>query len=112
MSEMAISTELRPYYGETTTLIRWWGAVDGELVSELWINPETGEIAQVETAKAHQGSGYATALYRAAASTMRVYHAPAAHRTPEGDRFARSTGGCELPCLHGCCDGIPDFDEE
>jgi hypothetical protein len=67
---------------------------------------------QVETPREHQGNGYASALYRQAATEIEVFHAPESHRTSEGDRFARSVGGDSLPCLHGCCTQTPDFDEE
>lgn len=91
---------------------RWSMVVNGETVSELWVAIETGEIMQVETPRQHQGNGYATALYRQAASEIEIFHAPEAHRTYEGDRFARSVGGDSLPCLHGCCDDTPDFDDD
>jgi len=89
---------------------RWALTIDGETVSELWVDTNTGEIMQVETPTAHQGNGYASALYRQAATEIDIYHAPEAHRTPEGDRFAQSVGGDSLPCLHGCCTD-DDFDE-
>lgn len=60
----------------------------------------------------HQRNGYASTLYYAAAAEIAIYHAPEAHRTPEGDIFAQSVGGESLPCLHGCCNSSPDFDDE
>lgn len=78
---------------------RWSLVIDGETVSELWVDIETGEIGQVETADQHQGNGYASALYRQAVSEMAVYHAPEGHRSYEGDRFARSVGG---PTIDRC----------
>jgi len=87
-------------YSETDDLShRWSLIVDGEVVSELWVDIETSEIGQVETVDGHQGNGYASALYRQAATEIAIYHAPEGHRTYEGDRFARSVGG---PTLDRC----------
>lgn len=72
---------------------RWSMIVAGEAVSELWVDITTGEITQVETLREHQGNGHASALYRQAATEIPIFHAPEAHRTYEGDRFARSVGG-------------------
>lgn len=82
---------------------RWSITLDGQVVSELWIDQQTGEIMQAETPAVHQGNGYAAALYRQAASEIPVFHAPPTHRTFAGDRFARSVGGDSLPCRYGCC---------
>ncbi|MEV0608147.1 hypothetical protein AB0I61_17450 [Polymorphospora rubra] len=112
MSEPQIIRDIARYTDQDDLAHRWTLVVDGETVSELWVAIETGEIMQVETPREHQGNGYATALYRQAASEIAIYHAPEAHRTPEGDRFVASVGGETLPCLHGCCDDTPDFDEE
>lgn len=90
----------------------WSLTVDGVTVSHLWVDIPTGEICQVETGPGHQRQGYASRLYRAAAAQMSVYHAPQAHRTPEGRRFADSVGGPSLPCHHGCCrDDGADWDD-
>ncbi len=92
----------------------WTLVIDDQVVSELWVNQD-GEIVQVETLVAHQGRGYATALYRQAAQEMAIYHAPTGHRTPAGDAFAASVGGpvAEIDCdCHGCTYTGNDFDEE
>ncbi|WP_229401900.1 hypothetical protein [Micromonospora okii] len=112
MSERQITRDIARYSEQDQPMHRWAMTIDGETVSELWVAVETGEIMQVETPDEHQGNGYATALYRQAAREIAVFHAPESHRTYEGDRFARSVGGDALPCLHGCCDDTPDFDEE
>jgi len=112
MSERQIIRDIARYSDHDAPAHHWSLVIDGETVSELWVDMETGEILQVETPREHQRRGYASALYRRAASEMAIYHAPEAHRTPEGDRFARSVGGESLPCLHGCCDDTPDFDDE
>lgn len=101
-------------YSDTDTepAYRWALTIDGEVVSELWVDMTTGEILQVETPRHHQGNGYATALYRQATSEMTIYHAPESHRTYEGNRFALSVGGDSLPCLHGCCDDTDPFADD
>lgn len=111
MSERQIIRDTSCYPGETTPMHHWSMVIDGETVSELWVDMNTGEIMQVETPAEHQGNGYATALYRRAAGEITIYHAPETHRTYEGDRFARSVGGESLPCLHGCCDNADDDEE-
>jgi hypothetical protein len=113
MSEALVVRDTARYGGTDTPAWRWSMIIDGETVSELWVAPETGEIAQVETPSRYQRLGYASALYRAAAAGETIWHAPAGHRTPEGDRFAASVGGEDFPyCLHGCCDDTPDFDDD
>ena len=112
MSERQITRDIARYSEQDAPAHRWSLTIDGETVSQLWVAIATGEIIQVETPAEHQGNGYASALYRQAASEIAIYHAPEAHRTHEGDRFARSVGGQSLPCLHGCCADGPDFDEE
>lgn len=101
-------------YSETDEPSHHWSlVVDGEVVSELWVDTETGEIGQVETAAGHQGNGYASALYHRAAAEIDIYHAPEGHRTPEGDRFARSVGGPALDrCTVDYCTACISDDEE
>ena len=103
MSERQITRDIARYSDQDAPAHHWTLTVDGETVSELWVAIETGEILQVETPRQHQGQGYASALYRQAASEITIFHAPESHRTPEGDRFTKSVGGDSLPCLHGCC---------
>lgn len=103
MSEVEITRDIRPYYGETTPTHRWTATVDGEIASELWVSIDNAEIMQVETSRSHRRLGYAAALYRQAASEMTIYHAPASHRTAEGDLFANAVGGDSLTCRYGCC---------
>lgn len=103
MSSQQITRDVARYSESDEPSQHWAMVVDGETVSELWVATETGEIVQVETPRKHQGSGYASALYRQAATEITIFHAPETHRTPEGDRFARSVGGDSLSCLRGCC---------
>lgn len=112
MRQGQIIRDIATYPGETIPMHHWSMVINGETVSELWVDQETGEIMQVETLPEHQGNGYASALYRQACSEIAIYHAPESHRTYEGDRFAKSVGGESLPCLHGCCSSEPDFDDE
>lgn len=97
MEELLITRDIARYSEHDEPSHRWALSIDGEVVSELWVEIATGEIAQVETADEHQGRGYASALYRQAATEITIYHAPEAHRTPEGDRFARAVGGETYP---------------
>jgi hypothetical protein len=112
VNEMQIIRDIARYSDADEPTHRWSLTVAGEIVSTLWVAIATGEIMQVETLTAHQGRGYASALYRQAATEITIYHAPESHRSYEGSRFAASVGGDSLPCLHGCCDIIPDFDDE
>jgi len=103
MTTTQITRDLASYADGDAPADHWALVVDGQTVSELWVDTTTGEILQVETPAEHQGNGYASALYRQAATEIAIYHAPESHRTYEGDRFAKSVGGESLPCLHGCC---------
>lgn len=102
-----ITRDIARYSDHDKPCHRWSLTIDGVTVSELWVSTATGEIVQVETPAEHQGNGYATALYQAAAAEIAIYHAPEAHRTYQGDRFARSVGGDSLPCTDGCCEPNP-----
>lgn len=77
---------------DTTT---WTLTLNGEDVSWLSVWTVNGEICEVETKPAHQGEGHARALYQHADDDFRggIYHTIDAHRTPEGDAFARRVGG-------------------
>lgn len=111
MTETRIVRDVARYSEQDEPMHRWQMVIDGDTVSTLWVAVETGEIMQVETPTEHQGNGYASALYRQAAAEIAIFHAPEAHRTYAGDRFAASVGGDSLPCLHGCCDRESDFDD-
>jgi len=112
MGSTQIIRDIASYGEQDEPMHRWSMVVDGETVSELWVAIETGEIMQVETADGHGRQGYASALYRQAATEITIYHAPTGHRTPEGDAFALAVGGDALPCTYGCCSSEPDFDDE
>ena len=79
---------------------RWAFLVDGKIVAELHIDDDD-IIVGVDVETSHQGQGLATRLYQLASAARTVLHSPPEHRTPSGDRWARSVGGdvadpCEL----------------
>lgn len=67
---------------------------DGDIASELYVDPTTLIIANIETASAYRREGIATALFEAAEKQLpEVLHARPTHRTPEGDGWADAVGG-------------------
>ncbi len=98
-----ITRTAEAYPGETEPRDCWAVAVDGQRVSTLYLDVDSGEILNVETEPAHRGQGHATALYRAAISVRPVFHAPVSHRTDDGAGFAARVGGPELPPCTTCC---------
>lgn len=67
---------------------------DGEIIAELYVDPDTLIIANIETRPAYRREGIATALFAAAENQLpEVLHARPAHRTPEGDGWADAVGG-------------------
>lgn len=93
-------------YSDTDPVSHIWEAREGgQVIGELYVSVERGEIMNIQVDAARRGEGIARRLYEAAAATMTVYHAPEAHRTPEGDAFARAMGGptAEYDCdCYGC----------
>lgn len=101
------------YYGDGTSNHIWTAAIDGDTVGELYVSTDRGEIMNVEVDEAHRGAGIARHLYETAAARMDVYHAPAAHRSPEGDAFAEAVGGPTVepyPCDCYVCTAIDEED--
>ena len=98
-------------YSDTDPVSHIWEACEGgRVVGELYVSVERGEILNIWVDPARRGEGIARRLYEAATAQMTVYHAPVAHRTPEGDAFARAVGGptAEYDCdCYGC-----NFDED
>jgi len=107
-----ITRTFEPYTGENTNLHCWSISINGQRVSELWVAPDTGEILNVWTHEHHRANGYATALYRQAATEIDIYHAPPTHRFDDGDRFAHRVGGPSMPDCTTCCAHLHDEDEE
>lgn len=82
------------YYGDGVDSHVWETRDEvGGLIGELYVSLDRHEIKQIQVGKAHRGEGHARHLYEIAAAQMDIYHAPAGHRTPEGDAFARAVGG-------------------
>ena len=104
MSTADIIYSLGTYGAETDILHTWKVEEDGQVIADLYVSVETGEIVNIEVVKAHRGEGLARALYEAACAQMAVFHAPASHRTAEGNAFAVAVGGEALTCTYGCCE--------
>jgi hypothetical protein len=93
------------YYGDATQNHIWETRDAGELIAELYVSTGRNEITNIWTAEDRRGEGLARALYDTASAQMDVLHAPAAHRTPEGNAFAEAIGGntAEYECdCHAC----------
>ncbi|MGW7350928.1 hypothetical protein [Streptomyces sp. NPDC054784] len=95
------------YYGDATSNHIWETRDEhGNLVAELYVSTERSEIMNIAVQDEHQGQGHARRLYETASRQMDIYHAPAAHRSPEGDAFAEAVGGdtvAPYPCdCHAC----------
>ena len=93
-------------YSDNDPVSHIWEITDETgIVGELYVSIETGEILNIHVRSDRRGEGLARRLYETAADQVTVYHAPPAHRTPEGDAFARAVGGptIEYPCdCYGC----------
>lgn len=112
---LTVEHSIGDYRGDGTTAERWLildptGTTDDPhgIVAGLWVDLDTREVLQVEVYPDRRREGLATRLWAEATRTSTVLHAPAAHRTPEGDAFARAGGGDSAPCTHGCCSSEED----
>lgn len=77
------------YYSEADIMQIIEAHEDGQLISELYADLETGQIMQVETVEDRRGEGIATALLAHAEDHgIELFHSPAEHCTPEGLAFA------------------------
>lgn len=112
MTTATITRTTEPYPGETRPLTLWAVEVDGRRIATLYIDPDTAEIANVETDEAHRGQGHATALYRAAAAAGPIFHAPETHRSAEGAAWAARVGGPSLPPCTDCCAFLYEYETE
>ena len=94
---------MAPYPGEAGDLHRFQAVTaGGELASELYVDPTTLIIANIETASPYRREGIATALLRAAENQLpEVLHSRPHHRTDDGNEWAESVGG-----------DTEDYDEE
>lgn len=100
------------YYGDTSSNHIWeTHDTDGTLIAELYVSTDRHEIMNIEVTETHRGQGHARALYETASKQMDVYHAPAAHRSPEGNAFAEAVGGetvAPYPCDCYACNSLED----
>jgi|SRR5690606_36107550 len=102
-------------YSDTDPVSHIWEACEGDrVVGELYVSVDRGEIMNIWVDPARRGEGIARRLYEAATAQMTVYHAPPAHRTPEGDAFARAVGGptAEYDCDCYGCNYVIDEEED
>lgn len=100
----AITYRIGDYYGEGIDRHVWEITDADGIAAELYVDITTGEILNIEVRKDRRGEGLARDLYETAATQIDIYHAPVAHRTPEGDAFAEAVGGDTIECIHGCCE--------
>lgn len=98
------------YYGDGTNNLIWEITDEQGIAAELYVSADRHEIMNIEVRRDRRGEGLARALYEAATSETTVYHAPVAHRTEEGDAFARAVGGetISYPCDCAGCDTTED----
>lgn len=102
------------YHGDDTQNHIWETRDNNTVIAELYVSTTTSEIMNIWTAEDHRGEGLARNLYDTASTQMDVLHAPAAHRTPEGDAFAEAVGGdtAEYDCdCHACSYTDDDFED-
>lgn len=94
------------HYGDETTDMHVWEIHDEQgLAADLYVSIDRHEIMNIEVRNDRRGEGLARALYKTAYAEIGIYHAPVAHRTPEGDAFAEAVGGetISYPCdCYGC----------
>ncbi len=109
---LTITSRTGDYYGDGSINHIWETRdADGDLIAELYVSTDRHEIMNIWVDDDHRGEGHARALYETAASQMDIFHAPTAHRTPEGDAFAEAVGG-ETIAPYACdcytCDSPED----
>ena len=87
-----ITTRTGTYYGEQDIMtIIEKHEEDGTLIAELYADPTTGQIMNVETAEDYQGEGHARSLIAwAIENDITLYHSPAWACTEEGQAFAEA----------------------
>lgn len=110
---MEITYRTGDYYGDGSTNHIWETRdEDGAVIGELYVSTDRHEIMNIEVDESHRGEGIARALYETATDQMEVFHAPAAHRSPEGDAFAEAVGGPTVAPYACDCYGCNAIDEE
>lgn len=64
---------------------------NGQLIAELYADPTTGQIMNVETTEGYQGEGHARSLIEYAVENgINLLHSPAWSCTEEGAAFAQA----------------------
>ncbi|MFF4791879.1 GNAT family N-acetyltransferase [Streptomyces sp. NPDC001276] len=109
---LTITSRTGDYYGDASSNHIWETRNnDGALIAELYVSTDRHEIMNIWVNPDHRGEGHARALYEAATAQTEVFHAPTAHRTPEGNAFAEAVGGETVdpyPCDCYTCDSLED----
>lgn len=106
-AEITTTHSIGDYYGDGVNYHTWkTHDADGQLIAELYVSLDRHEIMNIEVTETYRGEGHARRLYETASAQMDIYHAPEAHRTPEGNAFAEAVGGdtvepYDCDC-HGC----------
>lgn len=106
-----ITYRIGDYYGDGTSIHIWTAVLDGDMVGELYVSTDRGEIMNIEVEQAHRGEGIARHLYEVATDQMDIFHAPVAHRSLEGNAFAEAVGGATVapyPCDCYACNTIDE----
>jgi GNAT superfamily N-acetyltransferase len=109
---LTITHRTGDYYGDASTNLIWETSdADETVIAELYVSTDRHEIMNVWVDEDHRGEGHARALYETAVGQTQIFHAPTAHRTPEGDAFAEAVGG-ETVAPYACdchaCDPLED----
>ncbi|MFF8659449.1 GNAT family N-acetyltransferase [Streptomyces huasconensis] len=109
---LTITARIGDYYGDGSSNHIWATRdSDGALIAELYVSTDRREIMNIWVDEDHRGEGHARQLYETATDQMDVFHAPVAHRTPEGNAFAEAVGGetvTPYPCDCYACDTMED----
>ena len=91
------------YYGDQTDNLIWEIADQTGIAAELYVSTTRHEIMNIEVREDRRGEGLARLLFETANTQTTVYHAPAAHRTEEGNAFAEAVGGDTVPTYDCDC---------
>lgn len=100
---MTITYRTGDYYGDGTNLHIWEIHDTTGIAAELYVSTDRHEIMNIAVRDDRQHEGLARTLYETAAAQMPIYHAPAAHRTPDGHAFALAVGGETVPAYDCDC---------
>ncbi|MFJ7963113.1 GNAT family N-acetyltransferase [Streptomyces sp. NPDC096324] len=104
---LTITHRTGDYYGDGSSNLIWETRDSADiLIAELYVSTDRHEIMNIWVDEDHRGEGHARRLYETATEQAEIFHAPAAHCTPEGDAFAEAVGGDTIsyPCDCHACD--------